>query len=94
MIGLLDLANPDELIVRTNATYGHLLDSGHLDERPLASLSADATPALVEALPLIAEPERAEVQRRLLKKHAAPVADWRTFNLSRWQAAAALAPLR
>jgi hypothetical protein len=93
LIGMLDVVNPDAVIVRTNATYGHLFDSGRLDERPLASLSADATPALVEALPLLPEPDRAQVTARLLKKHSTAQADWRTFNLSRWQAAAALAPL-
>jgi hypothetical protein len=94
LIAALDVVSPDALIVRTNAAFGHLLDDGHLDARPLASLSADAAPALVEALPLLPQPQRDEVEARLLSKYGVDDADWRSFNLSRWQAARAVATLR
>jgi hypothetical protein len=94
LIAAFDVLNPDALIVSTNAAHGHLLDNGTFDERPLASLSADATPAIVEALPLLPEPQRAQVTNHLLRKHPAASDDWRTFNWSRARAAAALAGLR
>src|SRR4029453_19102818 len=90
LIAALDVVNPDALIVRTNAAHGHLLDHGRLDMRPLASLSADATPALVGSLPSLPEPQRSQIEARLLAKQGATGADWRTFNLSRWQAAEAV----
>jgi hypothetical protein len=93
VIGALDVLNPDAWIVRTNAAHGHLLNNGSFDGRPLASLSADATPAIVEALPLIPEPQRRQATEQLLRKHSPPL-DWRSFNLSRAQAATALEPLR
>lgn len=95
VIGVLDVVNPDAWIVRTNAAFGHLLDSGRLDNRPLASLSADATPAIVEALPLLPERERVQVISRLQRRYTPSAeADWRTFNLSRAQAALAVATLQ
>ena len=45
VIASLDVANPDALIVRTNTYYRHLEGDAGYDERPLASLSADATPS-------------------------------------------------
>jgi hypothetical protein len=93
VIGALDVLNPDAWIVRTNAAHGHLLNNGSFDERPLASLSADATPAIVEALPLIPQPQRKQVTEQLLRRHSTTT-DWRSFNASRAQAATALEPLR
>ncbi len=94
VIAALDMVNPDEQIVRTNAVHGHLLDNGHLDQRPLASMSPDATPAIVDALPLIPEPERQEVVKRLQRRYSMPTEDWRGFNWSRSRAAAALAQVQ
>ena len=94
LVAALDVVNPDDVIVRTNAAHGHLLDNGKFDERPLASLSADAAPAIVEALPLLPEPQRTQITKRLLNKHPLATEDWRTFNWSRAQAATSLAGLR
>jgi hypothetical protein len=79
----LDVANPDDLIVRTNAHYDHLESALGFDERPLASLSADALPAVVDALPRLSPPAQRLVRDRLTARHGEPTGDWRTFNLSR-----------
>ena len=94
MLALLDLLNPDALIVRTNARYGHLEADPPFDERPFASLSPDATPAILEALPLLEPETRARVLARLDQKLGNGVQDWRTFNVSRAQAVQAFQPAR
>ena len=94
-VGMLNVVNPDALIVRTNAAYGALLGDNPSDERPLASVSADATPAIVEALPTLAEADRHALETRLLRRWpAADGSDWRSFNWSRLQAQAAVASIR
>jgi len=93
VIGGLDVVNPDALIVRTNAHYGHLESEAPLDARPLASFSADATPAIVAALPQLSIQGQgvvlAELKVRFGHERNDPV-DWRTFNWSRTQARAAI----
>jgi hypothetical protein len=93
VIAGLDFANPDALIVRTNAHYRHLEGGAGFDERPLASLSADATPAIVEVLPLLSPQGYRAVVARLKQRYAPEYSDWRTFNVSRDQAREAVAPL-
>jgi hypothetical protein len=96
MLALLDVLNPDALIVRTNARYGHLEgDAGvRFDARAFASLSPDATPAIVEALPQLEPSTRQQVVALLDPRLSGGVSDWRTFNLSRVLAAQALARSR
>jgi hypothetical protein len=94
VIAGLDLANPDALVVRTNAHYAHLEGDAGFDERPLASLSADATPAIVDALPLLSPQGRAIVVDRLEHRFGSEPGDWRTFNFSRDAAREAVAPLK
>jgi len=93
VIGGLDVVNPDALIVRTNAHYGHLESEAPLDARPLASFSADATPAIVAALPQLSIQGQgvvlAELKVRFGHERNDPV-DWRTFNWSRTHARAAI----
>lgn len=93
VIAGLDVLNPDALIVRTNAERGHLLANGRFDRLAMASLSADATPTIVEALPQLPERERAQIAERLIKRFPEMSSDWRTFNWSRGQAQAAVASL-
>jgi hypothetical protein len=90
VIGGLDVANPDALIVRTNAHYGHLEFDTPLDARPLASFSADATPAIVDALPLLSPRGQGVVLMELKSRNGSQTGDWRTFNWSRSQARMAL----
>lgn len=94
VIGALDALNPDAAIVNINASYGHLLNQGRVDELAMASLSADATPAIVAALPHLPEAQRAEIERRLERRHLPEPSDWRAFNWSRHTAAEALSSAR
>jgi len=85
--------NPDALIVRTNAHYGHLEFDTPLDARALASFSADATPAIVDALPLLSPQGQGAVLTELNRRYGSQESasgDWRTFNWSRAQAGAAI----
>jgi hypothetical protein len=59
----------------------------------MASLSADATPSIVEALPQLPERERAQIAERLRKRFPETSPDWRSFNWSRAQAQAAVLSL-
>jgi hypothetical protein len=89
VVGLLDGLNPDDLIVRVNAARP--ATPRPFDSRYAASLSADAVPALVEALPTLPESERGMVSARILQRWSPPEQpDWRTWNWGRaraWQAA-------
>jgi hypothetical protein len=88
-IAALDVLNPDDLIVRTNAHFQHLATTGPFDARPFASFSADATPAIVNSLSsLDVETRRRVVQELTIR--ATHQSDWRTFNLSRAWASGSL----
>jgi hypothetical protein len=88
--GLLDAIDPDNLIVRTNATRADA--PARFDGSYTLLLSADAAPALIEALPAIPEYQRAMVARRLLERwERADAEDWRRWNYGRWRASAATA---
>jgi hypothetical protein len=93
VIAGLDFANPDAVIVRTNAHFLHLEGEAGFDERPLASLSADATPAIVEALPLLSPQGQRITVQRLRSRYTFDSRDWRTFNMSRDQAHEAVATI-
>ena len=92
VIGALDVASPDAMIVRTNAAFGHLEPSGAFDARPLASLSADAAPAIVESLSQLTPATRDGVLWQLRARYAGDdtSSDWRSFNVSRALARAAI----
>jgi Domain of unknown function (DUF4173) len=87
-IGLLDGLNPDALIVRTNA--GRVGTVQPMDEHYVTSLSADAVPALVAALPALRRERQGAVAGWILSAWPAPPRrDWRTWNWSRvcaWEA--------
>ena len=85
IIGGLHLLNPDELIVRTNIS--HTSVHRNFDADYATSLSADAVPALVEALPGMNGPDRRAVAHSLLERFSARArADWRSWNLARARA--------
>ena len=89
-VALLNAMNPDALIVRTNLDRAE--SRAQLDARYLASLSADAVPSLVAALPRLSGSERRVVEAGLDTHRAGPAPDdWRTYNLSRSRARAAVA---
>jgi MFS family permease len=98
VIAGLDFVNPDALIVSTNAQHGRLDADSPVDERPLASFSADATPAIVEALPGLSPDIQQAIRAKLNTRFGPPAivaqSDWRTFNISRDQAREAVARLQ
>jgi hypothetical protein len=83
--GGLDVLNPDDLIVRTNAARHDA--PARFDAVYTLNLSADATPALIDALPSMPENQRASVANRLLTRwESAQAQDWRSWSYGRWQA--------
>jgi hypothetical protein len=75
---VLNLVNPDALIVRTNVTRP-AVDVGYL-----AGLSDDAVPTLVARLPELPRQQRSYLAARLLQSK--PGSDWRSWNVSRARA--------
>jgi hypothetical protein len=97
VIAGLDFANPDALIVSTNAQYRHLESEAPFDGRAWSSFSADATPAIVDALPLLSAENQARVRAELNSRFGPRLSeqsDWRTFNVSRDQAREAVGGLK
>ncbi|MBI4165690.1 MAG: DUF4173 domain-containing protein, partial [Acidobacteria bacterium] len=85
LIGALHIANPDALIVRVNVA--RMAEGKQFDALYASSLSADAVPELLAAVPRIPEPDRCIVAGRLLDSWAQPeVDDWRSWNYSRSRA--------
>jgi hypothetical protein len=95
-VGLLHLVNPDAYIVRANVAHARAGRS--FDAAYAASLSADAVPALVSALPLLGRDERCRVARGLsenwMPTDGAFDEDWRAWNFARWRARRAVAAHR
>jgi hypothetical protein len=92
-LAALNIANPDALIVRENVARYQA--TGDIDTFYLAGLSADATPDLVSALPLLGAADRASIADTLRQKQAAlaeaQAADgWPGWHLARaWALGAA-----
>jgi hypothetical protein len=81
----LNVLNPDALIVRTNLARSS--GDGTFDAYYAASLSADAVPTLVEALPSLGYHDRCDVARDLSQKwDGTPQSDIRIWSVSRWLA--------
>ena len=78
----LHVVNPDAFIVRVNTSHaqaGRAFDADYA-----ASLSADAVPALFEALPALGQYNRCVVALNLLdRRFSLESGDWRTWNRSR-----------
>jgi hypothetical protein len=89
-IGALLVINPDRLIARVNigqATAGRNLDAAYV-----TSLSADAMPELIEALPKLNPSQRCELASQILENNLfAGDPGWRRWNWSRAEAARSLA---
>ena len=85
VILVLHALNPDDLIARVNTNRPEAVIP--FDARYVTALSADAVPALVEALPSMNESDRCLVAAHVLARWSPPAnPDWRTWNLSRAQA--------
>jgi hypothetical protein len=93
VIFTLQAINPDSLIVRTNVS---LAQSGKdFDVAYIATLSDDALPPLIEALPSLKETEQQKVFDSIIAPRlASPKSDWRTWCWSRHQAEKALKEYR
>lgn len=82
--------NPDRLIARVNVE--HAIAGRDFDAAYAASLSADATPELMAALPKLSHSQRCALASQILQSR--PIAGspgWRRWNWSRAEAALALA---
>jgi len=80
--------NPEGFIVRVNAARADF------DVTYAATLSDDAVPALIQALPDLAEDQRRKVAEQLLQSVCRPTeerTDWRNWTVAKWQAARACA---
>src|SRR5882672_3460860 len=89
-IGALLAVNPDRLIARVNV--GQAIAGRNFDAAYVASLSADAVPELIEALPKLNRSQRCALASQILQTR--PIAEspgWRRWNWSRAEAARALA---
>jgi hypothetical protein len=78
---LLHVANPDTWIVRSNASLER-----PFDVRYALALSADAVPALLETLPTLPPPQRADLAVGLTGRWQTFDPDWRTWSFGRVRA--------
>jgi hypothetical protein len=89
-IGALLALNPDRLIARVNVE--HAIAGRDFDAAYAASLSEDAVPELIEALPKLSRSQRFALASQILQSR--PIAGspgWRRWNWSRAEAGGALA---
>ena len=90
VLSALHFVNPDALIIRTNvaqARQGHTFDAAYA-----TTLSADAVPALVRALPALTQDERCLAARVLLARWSPQAeSDWRSWSMGRSDALRAVA---
>jgi hypothetical protein len=86
---LLHVVNPDGMIVRVNAARADA--PTRFDAPYAASLSADAVPPLLAALPAVRPELRCMAAERLLDRWHTSDADWRSWSLARGRARAAVA---
>jgi hypothetical protein len=85
MVGALHVINPDALIVRVN--MGQVRAGRGFDAAYVSSLSADAVPAIVEALPEMNHYDQCIATTSLLRRYDEwGRYDWRSWNLSRARA--------
>jgi len=80
----LHVLNSDAFIVRTN--LGRLPHDRPFDAKYAASLSADAVPVLLAAVPRLGGAEQCRLSARLLARWARGDDDWRNWNLARRRA--------
>lgn len=95
-LALLNLANPEALIVRSN--IARYQQNGKLDADYLASLSADATPDLVQSLGSLSPQDRGILHDALSIQHfelrqGLESYGWPAWSVARARALAALEPI-
>ena len=84
VLAALHVMNPDALIVRTN--LGRPVAARAFDAQYALTLSADAVPALMDALPRLDAADRQIIVCGLMRRWKNEGADWRTWNWSRSRA--------
>lgn len=84
-LAALNVVSPDSLIVRQNVA--HPTPSGVLDTYYLTGLSADAAPALVEALPQLSDADRAVVLHELALQREEAQQAWEQAGWPAWHMA-------
>jgi hypothetical protein len=89
---LLHVVNPDAMIVRVNAARADA--PTRFDAPYAASLSADAVPPLLAALPAVRYELRCAAADRLLDRWDRSDTDWRSWSLSRARARSAVSRQR
>lgn len=77
----LHVVNPDDMIVRANLAHARL--GRAFDADYTASLSADAVPALIAALPSLPLTVQGTLAARLLPLWSHDTGDWRSWSLAR-----------
>jgi len=89
VVAVLNLINPDGLIVRRNATAAN---SDHQFDTPYAlGLSADAVPSLLAAFDKVPPGDRCRAATELRGSYGRGRGGWRNWNLARWRAERAVA---
>lgn len=88
MVALLHFANPDALIVRVNASRPDA--ALRFDGAYAATLSADAVPPLLAALPAMSEGARCRAAETLIRRWGGGTGDWRSWSLGRARAGRAM----
>ncbi|MBM40541.1 MAG: hypothetical protein CL483_01285 [Acidobacteria bacterium] len=92
VLGLVNALNPDALVVRTNVERA--MAGAELDTDYLASLSADAVPALVNSLSDVDDGDACTLLEALVREAQWwEGADWRSVHLARFRARRAVADL-
>ena len=85
LIAALHFLNPDAFIARVNIARAQ--EGRRFDARYAGSLSADAVPTLVGALPSLKREDRCRLASRLIDRwSSAEASDWRTWNDARTRA--------
>jgi hypothetical protein len=85
----LDFMNPDALIARIDLARGS--EGKPFDAEYIAHLSADATPGIIAGIDRIASHDRALLSRAFVRRNDSGLTqDWRSWNLSRNAASAAI----
>jgi hypothetical protein len=89
-LGVLNLANPGELIVRYNLAHQN---GREIDFKHLARLGGDAVPVLVAGFELVPVEARCQLVTQLRSRYLAAKGDWRGWNLARARAREAVLQL-
>jgi hypothetical protein len=84
LLAVLHFLSPEALVVRVNAARAAAGRS--FDVRYAVSLSADAVPELISALPSLNPQDRCTVADHILRRWSSPDGNWRTWSLARARA--------